>query len=350
MIGQQQRASTLSFVLLLVLIVGQLHNPNQRAKLPLCEETSRSVNVTSYARGKWVLGGGNHSHAKSFVCCSRNVSVTPNPETCSTMPTSKWLNIITNNLNLQCGDECCGCDDEDHTRFTSSLREQYEWHPHNCRLPLWSAAEFCHVLRNRTLLILGDSTMEQSFVTLTSLLTADLAGGAACVKQVLYGWSSHLMTSTFPNNVPDYLAQVSPDIVVLAAGAHFQDHGDLKVVLDLLETELKPWYAKVPLFIWKSQNPPHVGCDWHHAPLNEGHEYSPAELAEIKYNNWNLFPSFDAYARSRAVANGWRFLDMSPLYLRPDGHSRGSKKDCLHFCLPGPLNLFAQLLLHLLLE
>jgi len=192
--------------------------------------------------------------------------------------------------------------------------------------------------------------MEQSFVTLTSLLTADRVRGAACVQQVKYGWSSHLMTSKFRNNVPDYLARVLPDIVVFTAGAHFQDHGDLEVVLGLLEAELRPWYAKVPLFIWKSQNPPHVGCDQYHAPFNEGHEYSQKELSEIKYKNWNLFPAFDAYARSRAVALGWRYLDMSPLYLRPDGHSRGAKKDCLHFCLPGPLNVFAQLLLHLLLE
>lgn len=61
------------------------------------------------------------------------------------------------------------------------------------------------------------------------------------------------MTSIFRNNVPDYLARVLPDIVVFTAGAHFQDHGDLEVVLGLLEAELRPWYAKVPLFIWKSQ-------------------------------------------------------------------------------------------------
>lgn len=205
--------------------------------------------------------------------------------------------------------------------------------------------------------------MEQAFVTLTSMLASDPDPRAAqCIERVKYGWSSHLMTSRFHNNMPDYLAQVKPEIAVFTVGAHLQDHGDLQVILDLLERELQPWgsrgggsvgsgkNASVPLLIWKSASPAHVGCHRHSSPYPYGFAYSNAEVAALRFKNWQLFREFDEVARQRAARLGWRYLDMSPLYLRPDGHIRGAKDDCLHYCLPGPINLFARLLLHLLLQ
>lgn len=203
--------------------------------------------------------------------------------------------------------------------------------------------------------------MEQAFITLTSLLAIDPDPRAACVERIKYGWSSHLMTSRFHNNMPDYLAQVKPEVAVFTVGAHLQDHGDLQVILDLLERELRPWAspsgggsvgsnASAPMLIWKSQSPAHVGCHRWSTPYPYGFSYSDAEVAELKFKNWNLFREFDQVTRLRAARLGWRFLDMSPLYYRPDGHIRGPKDDCLHYCLPGPVNLFAQLLLHLLLQ
>jgi hypothetical protein len=39
-------------------------------------------------------------------------------------------------------------------------------------------------------------------------------------------------------------------------------------------------------------------------------------------------------------------VDLAPLYLRPDAHPGGN--DCLHMCVPGPLDLFSILLLAML--
>ncbi len=57
---------------------------------------------------------------------------------------------------------------------------------------------------------------------------------------------------------------------------------------------------------------------------------------------------------------GLNILDMSPLYFRGDAHigsintvgtsKIGRKVDCLHMCIPGPVNLFPVLLFNLLAE
>jgi hypothetical protein len=41
-------------------------------------------------------------------------------------------------------------------------------------------------------------------------------------------------------------------------------------------------------------------------------------------------------------------MDMSPLKLRADSQAR-STRDCLHYCMPGVLNLFSVLMYNLLL-
>ena len=55
--------------------------------------------------------------------------------------------------------------------------------------------------------------------------------------------------------------------------------------------------------------------------------------------------------------NGMKYLDMSMLFLRPDAHPGAFNKyfhdgddfmDCLHFCMPGPYDLFPVLLLQML--
>ena len=59
--------------------------------------------------------------------------------------------------------------------------------------------------------------------------------------------------------------------------------------------------------------------------------------------SWNMQPAFDNFARKRARVMSMPMIEMTPLYLRPDMHS-----DCLHACLPGPLDLFAILLQNML--
>lgn len=63
-------------------------------------------------------------------------------------------------------------------------------------------------------------------------------------------------------------------------------------------------------------------------------------------SNWYLFPYFDNLSIKRSKLLDINVIDMSPLYYRIDAHAIG---DCLHYCIPGPLNLFAILLFNILL-
>ena len=88
-------------------------------------------------------------------------------------------------------------------------------------------------------------------------------------------------------------------------------------------------------FVWKTQNPGHVNCEDFSAPTRTtGY---PIPLDKDKYR-WNAFTQFDDYARGNIGRYGYKILDMSPLYYRPDAHP-SSADDCLHFCLPGPVLL-----------
>lgn len=104
----------------------------------------------------------------------------------------------------------------------------------------------------------------------------------------------------------------------------------------------------MPTIIWKTQNPAHVRCDEATEPFPWGHTYEEADVEKMKKFDWHLHRQFDSLARHLLSPIGVRVVDMSPLYLRPDAHIFGAKHDCLHYCQPGPLNLFSQLLLQLL--
>ncbi|KAJ1388646.1 hypothetical protein B484DRAFT_409570 [Ochromonadaceae sp. CCMP2298] len=91
-------------------------------------------------------------------------------------------------------------------------------------------------------------------------------------------------------------------------------------------------------------NPPHVNCSQlPNGPLSDHwqHEHGPGDLY-----NWYIFPRQDAQAKLEARRLGMRVVDMSPLYYRQDGHA--DEGDCLHYCLPGPTDLFSVLLLNMM--
>jgi hypothetical protein len=51
-----------------------------------------------------------------------------------------------------------------------SNREKYKWKPTHCDLLEWNAAHFCELLGNQTMLLVGDSLMEQSANTLFAMI------------------------------------------------------------------------------------------------------------------------------------------------------------------------------------
>jgi hypothetical protein len=247
--------------------------------------------------------------------------------------------------NAQCSDDCCLCDRVANTRYNVTDRESYQWIPDECYLIPWNSELFCQLLGNRKILLIGDSTQQQTASTLMSMISS---GNSTCAPQITYGWSTHLVYSRFKNNLIDFVERTDSDIVILTSGAHLKDMGDIWGIFMAIEADIKKLREKNidRKFIWKTQNPAHIHCHLLDKPL-KWNEHSPYENETDKYN-WKIFKEFDNVARQYSKLLNISILDMSPLYLRPDGHVYGEKKDCLHYCQPGPLNLFSQLLLQML--
>jgi hypothetical protein len=141
--------------------------------------------------------------------------------------------------------------------------------------------------------------------------------------------------------------KVKANITILSCGPHLNDVGDLDAILFELLDLIKSYRELTnTTYVWKTQNPGHFQCDKYNAPTVGSTGYPiPANLD--KYH-WNSLPEYDNYIRSSLseARYGFKILDMSPLYFRADAHTGGG--DCLHFCMPGPVDLFAILLLQML--
>lgn len=218
-----------------------------------------------------------------------------------------------------------------------SEREKWEWVPLTCDLVQWNATMFCELLGNRTILLAGDSTVRQTGQALMSMIRHETDRGKGCQTQI---WDNHdnELALSF-----EHADNMDADVMIFSGGPHqWQTIKQLKALLDYAETRINYLREKkgdkAPFFIWKSINPGHVDC------VKDGgisdftkvrSEWSPSD----KYY-WFQFVRYDTFAKEWAHRIGIDFIDMSPLQYRQDAHA-----DCLHFCTPGPLDIFSEIML-----
>ena len=183
--------------------------------------------------------------------------------------------------------------------------------------------------------------MSLSAVTLINMVNYRNGG---CGQQIHFTHRNYLtFHEKLRNNLVDVVKMTNPDILIISAGAWLKDKGDMVSILQSLSIQIESikQYKQNITIIWRSQIPGHYDCT-RDLPLK------PFQFnTEDKYK-WNYFPLFDNLARKSSAQMGIDWLDLSPLYMRSDSHpSAGDtgKPDCLHFCLPGPLDLFPILLL-----
>mmetsp|Transcript_14484 Transcript_14484/g.29348 ORF Transcript_14484/g.29348 Transcript_14484/m.29348 type:complete len:121 (-) Transcript_14484:98-460(-) len=102
--------------------------------------------------------------------------------------------------------------------------------------------------------------------------------------------------------------------------------------------------AKLPRtkLVWKTMAPGHLQCQHNTAPIEQFHLGDP----HLDKYHWNIHQKFDEASRNFSRDHNLAVLDVAPIYLRPDAHVPG---DCLHFCVPGPVNLGANLLMQMLI-
>jgi hypothetical protein len=302
---------------------------------------------------------------KAYTCCRQIGRRENNPNEPGSCPRKtkvygddEWVGDVIS--GGQAGGEGCHCDIHENTRLNISKREKWIWQPIYCDLMEFNATEFCNVLGKRKLLLLGDSTMDQSGVSLVLQLSKSRQ---PCANQIIYGHCNHLKwysnadfknitPSKYDESVTYFMNKYDPDIVVFGAGAHYHALDEYELMLKTFASDfedyisqVKPSKSKSLSVYWKTINPGVLGCI-----KNAGSGPKPYNKQVYTKDNdkyqWRFHPTFDMYAKRLANELNIRVLDMSPLYNRPDpfhAHLGPNKDDCLHQCLPGPIDIFSQL-------
>jgi hypothetical protein len=341
-----------------------------------------------HVTGKWIYDN-RRDIKKSFICCTHNhVQTFVDPTYCFPLIPKFNKSFETKfryNPN-QGSDEFfmfpegdgCTCDLNEGS-YSVHNRERYYWKPARCDLPRWNATDFCRLLSNRRILVLGDSTGLQTFATLANMVTS---GQGGCATQIRYDWSTDLKQTgghdcfvCGSNDISQSIQSqpVVPDIVIILSGAHVPSIEAFQEIWKVVDRQLRQVHDLYPKmkFVYKSQNPGHPNCSpklkptqnipiirkhryhWHLHP-----EYERISLEKIKLLQSFYHPEYQNLQnhshQSSAYSNNEshfvpfiQYLDMAPLLFRPDAHSL---RDCLHYCTPGPLDLFSILLYNKLIN
>jgi len=247
-------------------------------------------------------------------------------------------------------------------RFSCSCVRQgwplrYDWigQPEVAPRSQWDAKETCALLGNRSVLFLGDSTMQQTWATLMNSLHP---GG--CQTQIMFMICDTLVKKKFGAmnrglHWKTAVDMVKPDICILGLGGHIHlsKDGDSNYFAVLTEVfdDLKHYNDdkdRKVTFVYKTNQP--QGC-----AESIFHPENPS-LAATEYNasmsgvplieqraamyrfDWTYHR--DLFAIRECETRGLNYMDMRMLYSRVDGHpsSRRAGADCAHFCAFGPLD------------
>jgi hypothetical protein len=339
-----------------------------------------------------LLGPGYDLPAHEHICCTWELVnkkypavahhvVPPPPNMCinpkrkrgmsSPIPAALMPGEVTGHHLASTGARVCLCSAYSHSNHSTEVG-RWTWRttvPDVESVPVWSAEQFCRLLGDRLLYLVGDSTMVQTYGALVNMLiTGHAAGAHNCASQV------HLCHSDFLTGTPlnaqhkergrdlaqwlDSLLQpntTSRAVVVACAAAHMND---LRSYVLMLERNLRflekhrGAFSERLRFIWKTINPPHDDCAKQFQPLTTLPDYEPNGYLMVKYGHHGMVRLSDNVARHLFTGKDRlsSVIDMSPLYLRPDAHA----VDCLHFCVNRysgtPLTYFARALLNALLH
>ena len=257
------------------------------------------------------------------------------------LPAQEMIGDHGSGIYRKAGGHSCACDQRG-SRTLPNAHEHYDWIPHSCRLLPFNAARFCQLLGNRTLSMIGDSTLEQSASTLMNLL---IAQGGKCLHQIMMGHTNQMYNEHDFRDWNQHILVQKVDIAMIGFGAHFHDMASFNHVWERIATDYKVLqknHTNNVKLIFKLQNPPHANCEKYTEPILEQPYIDPTG----DRFGWHYLRAFDELSKYRATKLGMKVLDMYPLYLRPDSHT--SRHDCLHFCLPGPVDIIGPLLLTML--
>ena len=267
-----------------------------------------------------------------------------------------------------------------------------------CRMPL-GPADWCQALAGRAILFIGDSLSAQQVLSLLHLVgSSDLkwrksgpvvdltddwrktgavkaCGGKVRINYIRndelsdrsFEGGCHSVTRgplastklcrpfTSSKLLADY------DTLVLNTGAHMPTTSTFRMNEMVVNRtrQLATWLRNTKhKLIWRTGVPGHVDCDKYSGPLETGSHiaYPQRDSPQYRYRWDRIEPNDKIRARifEEVLPGRVRFLDAAALTRgRPDQHLLkgrfgGGKKDCLHYCLPGPIDTWNMVLARML--
>ncbi|CAN0009966.1 unnamed protein product [Phaeothamnion confervicola] len=279
-----------------------------------------------------------------------------------------------------------------HNISVTGLRPLWHWCPESCRLPAFRKLDFCDAVRSRDItgfLVVGDSLNRLFMTTLAMALRSErlpdqsdkisaggeaylACGGALRLKFVrndilrVQNMSDDNSCATegkiniCQSFMPYLDAGQGYNAVVVNSGAHYIDDDayvvSMTVAADAISARMREAHADSSLMLFRNTVPGSPDCDNFEGspPLELGEaesivasasnkepeeEYKPGVF---KYN-WADLKRHNALAEPIFAARGFVLLDVyTPTVRRFDSHIGGA--DCLHYCIPGPIDHWIRLL------
>ncbi|ACI64742.1 predicted protein [Thalassiosira pseudonana CCMP1335] len=306
-------------------------------------------------QGKWVDVGSNRSFAAPVCCTWDRGLVFRNGAQCGKKPATDQLYSGNQDNSYQSlGGHGCSC-----TKFN----DKYEWQ--SPTLPPASSFDpiaTCRLLGGRKVLMIGDSTNQQ---TGTILINSLVPG--RCQTQITVATSDTLVGVNYGvlnrgMKWDEYTKKFQPDIVIVSVGAHINRPNDTEneetytAVIDQVIDGMLAYQRDIDnnvTFAWKTQQP--GGCTRDILFPDNPAAFSWSNIShyiEFEHNHRRFYHR-DLLLLSRLQKIGMPYLDMRMLYSRSDAHVNSlddRKKDCLHLCAPGPLDVVGRLFHNLLIE
>lgn len=135
-------------------------------------------------------------------------------------------------------------------------------------------------------------------------------------------------------------------LLILNRGAHFAPSPFILRELKATFRFLRFMYPN-KLIIFRNTVPGHQNCSAYSEPLTK-----QQELRDGTMYSWSKFREQNQLAKNLAELFGIVYMDVdAQTQFRADGHFGRNKKgteDCLHYCMPGPIDTWVQLLYNML--
>ena len=133
------------------------------------------------------------------------------------------------------------------------------------------------------------------------------------------------------------------DAIIVNRGSHFTPDKDFQAGVRAFLRYLRA-AAPNTLIMARSTYPGHVNCTAFTKPLE-----APPILDESAPHTWSRIPPQNPIVKREVHSIGGVYVDVAPMTaLRADGKMGGV--DCLHYCIPGPVDGWVQLILNTLLQ